>query len=389
MDNEPQYYLVITPFFPSAESFRGPFVFDQVNAIRQAGEYIPVVLKPKPWYSKGTDYTFEGVRVYYFKTFDLPSNILPGLFQCFTVWSMMRKLKSIGLSPKDTRVVHAHVTGTGFLANALKKKHNGIKTLLQHHGFDVLSLANGRLHKFRWHQKWVQNYGIGVCNQIDLHVGVSAKTLEYLKRFPEINIKDSYVLYNGVDTAKFHPMPGLRNNDYFTIGCIGNFWELKDQLTLIKAAEKLVNEGMQNLRVIFIGSGAQLQSCRDYIGNRHLSKYVEFRSEVPHFELCRFYNTLDLFVLPSWYEAFGCVYSEAFVCGVPFLAVEDQGISELIPDEDKPRWLIKKGDSNRLADLILDFRNNRYVQRLNVKLEINSLIQAFLHKVGSMQVNKN
>lgn len=385
MHKVPQNYLVITPFFPTAESFRGPFILDQVNAIRQTGEYNPVVLKPKPWYSKGKDYIFEGVQVHYFDTFDLPSNILPGIFQGFTVWSMMRKLKSIGLSPNDIRVVHAHVTGTGFLANALKKKCNGIKTLLQHHGFDVLSLTNGRLHKFDWHRRWVRNYGIGICNQIDLHIGVSERTLECLRSFPQIKMKDSYVLYNGVDVAKFHPIAGLKNKDHFTIGCIGNFWEIKDQMSLLKAAGKLISDGMKNLRIIFIGSGVQLEMCQDFVLSNELTEYVEFRTEVPHFELCSFYNSLDLFVLPSWYEAFGCVYVEAFVSGVPFIAVEDQGISELIPEEDKSRWLIKKGDSGRLAELISDFKTNRYSQRLNLNPEIKHLVQNFLHKLGSMQ----
>ncbi len=389
MNIKKQTYLVITPFFPSADSFRGPFIFDQVSAIQQTGKYEVVVFKPKQWYSRGKDYEFDGVKVHCFNSYDLPSNILPGLFDWFTIWSMMRKLKSIGLSPKDIKVVHAHVTGTGFLANALKKRHRGIKTLLQHHGFDVLSLANGRLHKYRWHRKWVQNYGIRVCNQIDLHVGVSAKTLEYLKCYPQINIKDSYVLYNGVDTAKFHPISGLRDHNFFTIGCIGNFWELKDQLTLIKAAQRLITEGMKNLHIIFIGSGAQLQMCKNFVVTHQLSENIEFRSEVPHQELCRFYSTLDLFVLPSWYEAFGCVYTESYACGVPFMAVEGQGISELIPEEDKPKWLIRKGDSSQLAKMITDYVTNRYFQKLNINPEITSLIHDFQITAGSLPEPEN
>jgi glycosyltransferase involved in cell wall biosynthesis len=382
-------YLVITPFFPTPDSFRGPFIFDQVKAIQQTGKYEVVVFKPKPWYSRGKDYEFDGVKVHCFNTYDLPSNILPGLFQLFSIWSMIWKLKSIGLSPQNIKVVHAHVTGTGFLANALKKRYNGIKTLLQHHGFDVLCLTNGRLYKLSWHRKWVQNYGIDVCNQIDLHVGVSAKTLDYLKSYPQISITDSCVLYNGVDTAKFYPVPGLRNNDFFTIGCIGNFWELKDQLTLIKAAEKLVNEGMKNLRIFFIGSGSRLQFCKDFAVTHHLSENIEFRSEVPHAELCRFYSSLDLFVLPSWHEAFGCVYTESYACGVPFIAVEGQGISELIPEEDKSKWLIGKGDSNQLAKLISDYARNRYSQTLNINPEITVLIHDFLNKAGSFPDPKN
>ena len=376
-------YLVISPFFPHPRFFQGPFVFDQVQAIAQTGNYKVLVLKPKPWYSNEKDYDYEGVKVYRFNTYELPSNILPGLFNLLSVWSILRKLKSLNINNKDIRVVHAHVTGTGFLANALKRRNPVIKTLLQHHGLDVLSLTNGRFSNFSWHRSWVKAYGIRTCNLIGLHIGVSAKTLEYLRAYPEIKIKDSYVLYNGVDTSKFYPIEGLKDPVYFTIGCIGNFWELKDQLTLIKAIEKLGTEGIDNVRVIFIGSGAMLEMCRKYVIQHKLSRYIEFRKEVPHKELCQFYNTLHLFVLPSYHEAFGCVYTEAYACGVPFIGVEGQGIAELISEQDTQNWLIKKGDFENLSKLILKQLNHPLKQQLTINPEINHLLSIFFSKLNN------
>lgn len=377
-------YLVITPFFPKHNSFRGPFVYDQVKAIEQTGNYSVVICKPKPWYSKEKDYEFEGVTVYRFSTFELPSNILPGLFNKLSSRSLIRKLKSIGMRSEDIAVVHAHVTSTGFLANALKMKSPKIKTVLQHHGFDVLSLTSGRLNKFRWHRNWVQRYGTYECNLIDLHIGVSAKTLEYLQAYTKIRIKDSYVLYNGVDTAKFFPIPGLKNPKYFTIGCIGNFWEIKDQVSLIKAAEKVIQEGIRNLRVIFIGSGELLQMCKDYVVKHALTENIEFRTEVHHHELCEFYNSLDLFVLPSWYEAFGCVYLEAYACGVPFIGIQGQGISEVIVNEDKQYFLSEPRHFEDLTEKIKSVYTykDRHLH-LNIPIDIKSLVSGFLLKLNT------
>ena len=42
-------YLVITPFFPTVESFRGPYVYDQVKVLERDGRYRVVVLKPTGW----------------------------------------------------------------------------------------------------------------------------------------------------------------------------------------------------------------------------------------------------------------------------------------------------------------------------------------------------
>lgn len=375
-------YLVITPFFPESGSFRGPFIFDQVRAIERTGCYKVVVFKPKPWYSKEKDYEYEGVKVFRFSTYELPSAILPGLFDFLSVWSLKRKLKSLRININDIEVVHAHVTGLGVFANALKRKNKSIKTVLQHHGFDVLSLTNGQFSKYRWHRKWVARYGIGICNRIDLHVGVSDKTLKYLCAFSNIRIKDCFILYNGVDETLFYPIKGLKDASFFTIGCIGNFWELKDQITLIKAARKLIKEGMNHVRVIFIGSGEMLESCRNYVEEKNLSDYFFFKSEVSHKELNHFYNTLDLFVLPSHYEAFGCVYTEAYACGVPFIGVEGQGIAELIPEQDKSKWLIRKGDDESLAELIKYCHKFSVKQYLTIDPNINKLIGNFLKKIN-------
>ena len=41
-----KYYIVVTPFFPTQESFRGPFIYDQVKALKKVSDYEVVVFKP-------------------------------------------------------------------------------------------------------------------------------------------------------------------------------------------------------------------------------------------------------------------------------------------------------------------------------------------------------
>ena len=376
-------YLTITPFFPTLDSFRGPYVFDQVKSIERTGKYRVVVLKPSPFYLSEGDYEYEGIKVYRFQTFDLPSGILPGLFKKLSSVSLYNKLKEIGIDLNDVKVVHAHVNSLGFYANEIKKQAPHVKTIVQHHGFDVLSLENGIFSRFKWHRNWVRNFGVKICNKIDLHVGVSKKTLEYVEAYPEIKMKEQYVLYNGVDTKKFYPKYGLMDPSFFTIGCIGNFWPLKDQITLIKAVERLINDGIKNLRIIFVGSGVTLETCKDYIDRQGIRNHIVFKKEVFHHELLNFYNALDLFVLPSYYEAFGCVYAEAYACGIPFMGIKGQGIAELLPDEDKHKWLVEKGDDRQLALNINEYIKKRWDQKLECPIDINGLVKRFLKYLDS------
>ncbi len=383
----PRYYICITPFFPSSDSFRGPFIFDQVKAIERNSDFKVIVLKPCPFYHKETDYEFEGVKVYRFTDYNLPSNLWPNtLTDAGSVHSMFRKLAAIGVDIDDIAVAHGHVTRFGVWLNALKRRNPHIKSVLQHHGFDVMTLTDGRLADFQFHKRHCIRYGVGICNDVDINIGVSRHTLGYVKAVPGLRLKNEYVLYNGVDTALFRPDTHPKKHEgIFTIGCVGNFWELKDQITLVKAVHQVLKQGVTGLRTIFVGTGYTRCQCEDYIKANNIAEHFEFIDSIPHEKLPDFYRSLDLFVLPSYWEAFGCVYTEAYACGVPFIGVKDQGIDEIIEPADKERWLIDKGDYAKLAEMILrSIESPSDMPALGTPIDINVLVSDFLKKLESL-----
>lgn len=414
-------YICITPFFPSENSFRGPFIFDQVKAIERNSDFRVLVFKPSSFLHAAEDYIFDEIKVYRSKDFTLPSNILPNqLSDKLSYKAFRKKLKEININPKDIAVIHAHTTDLASYAILLKRDFPHIKSIIQHHGFDIMGETNGRLAKYEWHKKLCRRYGTKLCNKADLNVGVSEKTLSYVKEVEGVNLKNEYILYNGVDTSKFYPIPSQiscpdsqfsptvnRTKRIFTIGCVGNFWELKDQMTLIKAVELLIREEekrdkenppihtishSQNplpnnffpslqpptIFVRFVGTGYTRENCENYIKQHNLTHYFEFIDEIKHADLPDFYRGLDLFVLPSYWEAFGCVYTEAYACGVPFIGVKGQGISEIIDDEDKNNWLIDTGDYKKLAKLIFKTFANSSMPKLISSIEIDALIKQYM-----------
>lgn len=377
-----KYYICITPFFPEPDYFVGPYVLDQVKAIKRNSDYEVIVMKPfsalhpKP----NQEYEYEGVKVYRFSDYTIPSNLLPnGLSDKLTYNSFRKKLKELGIEPADIQICHAHVGFLGSTAIRLKHDFPHIKAVVQHHGFDVMSETDGRFASFNWHKNLCKKHGAYICNEADLNIGVSSRTLDYVKAVPGVKLKNEYVLYNGVDTTKFFKTSTPTHNKIFTIGCVANFWKLKDQLTLIKAVELLAEKGQENIKVIFIGTGYTRNACQKYISDKGLEKYFEFRETMHHKFLPDFYRSLDLFVLPSYWEAFGCVYTEAYSCGIPFVGVKGQGISELIPEDEKDKWLIDKGDFTALASIIERVMTNKdETQKLISSVDINVLIKQYL-----------
>jgi glycosyltransferase involved in cell wall biosynthesis len=367
-------YLVITPFFPTMESHNGSYIYDQINEIRNQANFDIRVIKVVSLFSTEIDYVYDGFNVSILKMVDIPFFVFPGLFNFINKNRILALLKRDNI--ESISVVHGHVTySSAFLSNCITDKYK-CKSIVQHHGFDVLQLLNGRNYFLRVLQRnYIIRNGIKQLNKIDLNLGVSNRVLSELNSFSSYSPKSEDVLYNGVDTEKFFPKEQIKN-DCYTIGCIANFWEIKDHITLIKAVENLIFSG-ERIKLKLIGSGPTLAYCKSYVIKNSLTDNIIFLPEKEHSKLNDFYNSIDLFVMPSYYEALGCVYLEAWASNTPFIAIERQGISEIVHFPEL--MLIEKQDIGGLQEKILYFMNSNTEMIFDDKFSIENTIANFLN----------
>lgn len=400
-------YLVVTPFFPSPDDFRGAFVYDQVKAIERTGLYKVMVFKPCTLQKKAPSYSYDGINVDYIPSFFTPSYLFNGLGGSINGKNFLKELQRKGISLTDVAVVHVHTAAFACYASALKKQSSKIKTIIQYHDPDPYQIRLGKLAQWKPNATYRVRKLISHFRYIDLHLCISEKVRYNLIHFPEPHPKEcfmsyrnilsvlhnentksdlkTYVLYNGVDVLKFHPQPTQKDTNLFKIGCIGNFVDWKDQMTLIKAIHFLKQQGKADgIVVSFIGSGITRKECEEYIIANKLEKSFVFEKEVHHRELPEYYRSLDLFVLPSYFEGFGCVCTEAAACGVPFMGCVNQGYSEYIPDEEQDRWLIEPHDYKQLANLIERQSTERHIQRLQHSFDINALVGDYLNYIKEL-----
>jgi hypothetical protein len=65
-----QYYVILTPFFPTEKNFSGPFIYDQVKAIQKESDFEVIVIKSIRS-GKEESYDYNGVQVHQIKLLDV------------------------------------------------------------------------------------------------------------------------------------------------------------------------------------------------------------------------------------------------------------------------------------------------------------------------------
>jgi glycosyltransferase involved in cell wall biosynthesis len=159
-----------------------------------------------------------------------------------------------------------------------------------------------------------------------------------------------HLCYNGIDTDRFHcegrrRVPALADAS-LVVGVVCVLRPEKDVATLIEAFAHLLAQG-KNLRLVIVGSGPELARLESLAQELRVSDHCVFQPVVS--DVANWLRSIDIFVLPSVFEAFSNSLMEAMACGCACIASRTGGNPELIRDEDTG-LLFEPGDSRNLAE---------------------------------------
>jgi glycosyltransferase involved in cell wall biosynthesis len=202
-------------------------------------------------------------------------------------------------------ILHLHSANIGMMVLPSAKK-KGIKVRVLH--AHSTKYSDGWIKSAR---NWVIETPILKYTTNLIACGKSAGDFQFKKRNYDI-------IYNGISTDKYHYKYYERNNR-FIIGHVGNFVPVKNHDFLISLLEVLIKFDF-DCEMWFAGTGPLENNIYDKVKQRHLENRVKFLGRVEHTE--EFYNQIDLFVLPSFYEGFPVALMEAQACGTPVICSE-------------------------------------------------------------------
>ncbi len=175
------------------------------------------------------------------------------------------------------------------------------------------------------------------------------------------------ILYNGVDTARFHPVATLEERrrlrlelglpeDAFIALTVRRLVFKNGLGTLVDAARRLASH--RGLTIVVGGSGPERGRLDAQIREQALDQ-VLVTGFIDDARLPSYYRAADLFVLPSASgEGLPMVLLEAFASGLPVVGTRAGGQSDLI-DDASTGWLIPPSDPDAMARAMADAYEHR------------------------------
>lgn len=209
--------------------------------------------------------------------------------------------------------------------------------------------------------KYLQNGCRIAAQQANAFTTVSRNLKDYFVQ--DLNILDHLVkvVLNGVDIKRFNPERKnstlrLMLPESFTgkiLIHVGRLAEAKDHKTLLTAMKQVVRDG-HSVFLFLVGDGELRSAIEQQITDLGLNKCVKMlglRSDVDKLLL-----GADIFCMSSKREGLPMVLMEAMSCGLPVVATDVGGISEIVKNQ-KSGLLVEKENPGLLAQAIGEICN--------------------------------
>ncbi len=335
--------LVIPSLFPVGENdYKGIFVRDYINSVagkcnvivyylRLFGDQAGIFNNDESAFSFHARVIFKKTRFRY-----RIRHIL------YLGW-YIRAIKDLGKF-RNVDLIHVHgslfLTGiTGLIAARLLK----VPVVYSEHmgGFDKVFKNS------------LPNYaGRNIYRRFDAVLIVSERLKSIIDQLGFRN-RNSYVVYNPVDTGLFTP---VSFKERYNLVYVGRFDKNKGALRVVEAF-RIAFLKNKELRLTMIGDGV---SYRDVEG------FLSEHSEIRPFVILTGLQTRNfikealqkssVLIAPSCYESFGISVAEAMSCGLPVIIGAGTGPTEFV--DDKSGVAIDPLDVNAISDAILGVVGN-------------------------------
>ncbi len=305
-----------------------------------------------------------------FRRYEKKSKYFKRLFWS-TAFNMaaMGRLRELALETKPDVILGF----THYSLKSLKKvgRELGIPAVVKF--FGVMYLDRFDYPKIKY---WRRNFEhiLALRNEVDLYIVLNDGTRGEMA-LTRLGVPKDKILFlpNGMDTewadirvdrAEARREMGLPEKDLLVV-TFSRLVDTKRIDHLIEAASMLSPEAMSDVTFVIGGDGPRRPALEQMVRDKGLGDKFLFTGVIPHKQVVRFLKASDIFVGTNALTNMSLPPCEAILCGVPVIAYDTSGTSEVVRDGETG-LLVPDGDIATLAQrLSLLLENDELRERLS------------------------
>ncbi|MHC4457890.1 MAG: glycosyltransferase family 4 protein, partial [Planctomycetota bacterium] len=134
--------------------------------------------------------------------------------------------------------------------------------------------------------------------------------------------------------------------------------------TLLRAAE--IYSKTEEMPITLIAGDGDLRDQLEALARKLQLDTVYFIGNQNHRQMVKLYNIADVIAMPSIFEAFGLVATEALACGTPVIASNVGGCKEIVTEQ--VGCLIEPSDYKTLAEKVITFIKDGFKEKARDKI---------------------
>lgn len=347
------------------------------KGLSNLGKQVSVIFSEHP------NFTHEIVQRYEinYNLLKLGSIYFPKIDYCipnpFTIFDQINRLE---IYPDIIQINHPFIIYK--ISKVLKKFNPKSKVIFVYH-----TQYDQYYHYFKLvprfiYEKFLYNHLNEVFKFVDLVIFPSQSMKNDLEnRFPSFSNKFIFIS-NPVDlehiqNVNWYKVKDLREKyniqGKFVLGFVGRMEKEKNIYKLIELFKELldfVGKEKENIRLLLVGSGSELDNLRNYSKFLNLQEYVIFTDKVSYSDIPNYYKLIDVFVTLSLTEVKPLAYLESLSASVPIVSLKTFGADDLIID-DYNGYLIEFNENYKRKFINLIYELYKNFDLLN-KLKRNS-----------------
>jgi glycosyltransferase involved in cell wall biosynthesis len=196
----------------------------------------------------------------------------------------------------------------------------------------------------RWKYRTLADHYIAISGAVERSLLAGGVPKSRVTRIP-----------SGVELA----VPRVRRPGPWTVGTLAAFTPQKDPETWLRTVRRVAEE-CPDAHFVWAGEGELARNLEVAVAEAHLANRVHFPGFLT--DLSSFWETIDVFFLPSTFEALGTVLLDAMARSVPVVATEVGGIPEVVR-HGREGLLAAARDDRGLAEALLSLHRDPVLAR--------------------------